>query len=129
MKLSLILLFCISLPVLAGSIKDGTLQATSDGDNITIQWQSADESSVTSYDIERRNGISGDFIPIATLSKKGSDYSFYQYVDKTAFKTTGSIYQYRIKINPSGEYSSVITVSHNVSGVKRTWGSLKAMFR
>jgi hypothetical protein len=31
--------------------------------------------------------------------------------------------------NGSFETSNIITVSHNVSSVKRTWGSLKAMFR
>lgn len=115
----------------SGTIREGTMQARSDGSNVTIQWGSMDESSVKEFVIERRSGTVGDFISIAVIAKQGSN-SFYEYVDKSAFKTTGSIYQYRIKVvNASGgaEFSNVITISHNVSGVKRTWGSLKAMFR
>ncbi len=132
MKKLLITLFVILTTItLASVIRDGTLQARSDGSNVTIQWGTADESGIREFVIERRNGTVGDFIQIAVVSKKGSN-SFYEYIDKSAFKTTGSIYQYRIKsaiITGGSEYSNIITVSHNVSGVKRTWGSLKAMFR
>jgi len=42
------------------------------------------------------------------------------------------IFIYRLKIvdtNGQASYSNEVSVSHNVSGVKRTWGSIKAMFR
>lgn len=131
MKQFIILLLCITFTAIAGAIREGTLQALSDGTNVTVQWGSTDESSVKMYEIERRSGTSGDFSYLATVQKKGSN-SFYQYVDKSAFKSSGTIYQYRIKTvynNNSVEYSSEVTVSHKVNSVKRTWGSLKAMFR
>ncbi|MFZ4619999.1 MAG: hypothetical protein ACOYNS_05535 [Bacteroidota bacterium] len=128
-----ILFFFVMLSTIAlsGVIREGTMQARSDGSNVTIQWGSTDESSLKEYIIERRSGTAGEFIAVAVIAKQGSN-SFYEYVDKSAFKTTGSIYQYRINaVGTSGvsEVSTIITVSHNVSGVKRTWGSLKAMFR
>ncbi|MCK9409396.1 MAG: hypothetical protein M0R68_09720 [Bacteroidetes bacterium] len=112
-------------------IREGTLQVLSDGSNVTIQWGTTDESNIKEFVIERRNGTVGEFSTVTVIGKKGSN-SFYKYVDFSAFKTTGSIYQYRIKsvtISGSAEYSNILTISHNVSGVKRTWGSLKAMFR
>ncbi len=115
----------------AGSIRDGSLLAKSDGNNVTVQWGTGDESTILGFEVERRSGTSGEFVAIADIQKKGSN-SFYEFVDKSAFKTTGTIYQYRIKIllkQGNSEYSSIVTVSHNVSSVKRTWGSLKAMFR
>ena len=129
----LLFLFTVLFASIAfsGAIREGTMQARSDGSNVTIQWGSMDETSVKEFVIERRSGTVGEFISIAVIAKQGSN-SFYEYIDKSAFKTTGSIYQYRIKVvNSSGgaEFSNVITISHNVSGVKRTWGSLKAMFR
>lgn len=129
-KLLLSILF-VSLIAVAHSIRDGSLQAQSDGNNVVIQWGSSEENQIVSYIVERRAGTTGEFIALASVAPKGSN-SLYEYIDQTAFKTTGSIYQYRIKImmNNSGfEYSKIITVSHNVSSVKRTWGSLKAMFR
>lgn len=127
--IALILLTTISLQ--AGSIREGTMQARSDGNNVTVQWGSTDESMVKEFEVERRSGTSNSFLSIGVVAKKGSN-SYYEYIDRTAFKTTGTIYQYRIKTvltNGSVEYSAIITVSHNVSSVKRTWGSLKAMFR
>ncbi len=127
----LTLTLILATVTLAGVIREGTMQARSDGSNVTIQWGTTDESGIKEFVIERRSGSVGDFITIAVVAKKGSN-SFYEYIDKSAFKTTGSIYQYRIKsVTGSGgaEYSNVVTISHNVSGVKRTWGSLKAMFR
>lgn len=115
----------------AGVIRDGTLQAKSDGNNVTVQWGTGDESLILGFEVERRSGTTGDFITVADVPKKGSN-SLYEFVDKSAFKTTGTIYQYRIKIlkkQGNTEYSAIVTVSHNVSSVKRTWGSLKAMFR
>ncbi len=131
MKQLLTLLLIITTISLAGVIREGTMQARSDGSNVTIQWGTTDESNIKEFEIERRSGTQGDFLSIAIVNKKGSN-SFYAYIDKSAFKSTATIYQYRIKaVTNSGgaEYSSVVTVSHNVSSVKRTWGSLKAMFR
>lgn len=131
MKIFFILLSSVFSFAFAGSILEGSMQAKSDGNNITLQWGTTDESNIKEYVVERRAGTSGDFIDLATIAIKGSN-SFYEYIDQTAFKATSSIYQYRIKTvfkNGSFEVSKEITVSHNVSAVKRTWGSLKAMFR
>ena len=118
--------FAVTLP-----IKSGTLQARSDGNNVTIQWGTTDESSVKEFGIERRPVSGSDFTLVATVAPKGSN-SYYEFVDQTAFKTTGTVYQYRIRIVDTKlgvSYSDPVSVSHNVSSVKRTWGSLKAMFR
>lgn len=129
-KLLLFILF-LSFTLFAGVIREGSLKALSDGNNITVQWGSADEGTVVEYHVERCAGMTGEFSIIASVQPKGTNSS-YEYIDRTAFKTDASIYQYRIKIlkrDSEFEYSKNITVSHNVSGVKRTWGSLKAMFR
>ncbi len=123
--------FLFSLTLFAGVIRNEQLSAKSDGSNIIISWSSADENGVASYIVERRQGSVGEFIAINNTNPRGS-YSDYQYIDQSAFKTSGSIYQYQIKaVKTSGEveYSKIVQVAHQVSSVKRTWGSLKAMFR
>ncbi len=131
MKQFFTFLFILTTLTFASIIREGTIQARSDGSNVTIQWGTNDETSIKEFEVLRRDGNVGEFISIAVVSKKGSN-SFYEYIDKSAFKTTGTIYQYQIKvvlISGGYEVSNIITVSHNVSSVKRTWGSLKAMFR
>lgn len=108
-----------------------SLQAYSDGSNIILRWNTEDETNVKEFIIERRAGTIGTFNRIANLNPKGA--SLYEYIDQTAFKSTASIYQYKIKIKFTSEIADQdvgpVTVSHSVNSVKRTWGSIKAMFR
>jgi hypothetical protein len=112
-------------------VKLSTLQAYSDGSVITLRWNTEDESNVTNFVIERRVSTSGAFIELTSLNPKGS--SLYEFVDKTAFRSTATLYQYQIKVRFSNGNSEQIigpiSVSHSVNSVKRTWGSIKAMFR
>jgi len=115
----------------ADIIRQGTLQATSDGIDVTIRWMTEDESAVAMFEIERRGGTDGDFATIGSADPKGP--SLYEFVDHSAFLKTASLYQYRIKVTFNDGrapfYTAPLTVSHTVSGVRRTWGSIKAMFR
>ncbi|MBX2991716.1 MAG: hypothetical protein KF749_11190 [Bacteroidetes bacterium] len=116
----------------ASVIRDGSLNAESRDGNITIRWMSEDESNVSRFVLERKAGVNGAFMTLTEMLPRGNNSS-YQFVDESAFRATESIYQYRIKVifsngaNPV--YSGTITVSHRASDVRRTWGSIKAMFR
>lgn len=132
MKKKLSTLFIVFL--LVASVYGGAIiqfiQASSESDNIKIEWQTGEESDVQKFVVERKTPQSS-YTEITSLSPKG-DYSYYSYVDKNAYKANGVIFNYRLKIvDNSGQisYSKEITVSHSVSSVKRTWGSIKAMFR
>ena len=112
-------------------IKNGSLKANSDGANVILEWTTEDESNVTRFEVERRMGTDENFLSIASMDAKGA--SVYQFVDYSVFRKSLTIYQYRIKIvftgNGGSTYVGPVTVSHTVSGVRRTWGSIKAMFR
>jgi hypothetical protein len=130
-SLPVILLILVSVSLaLAGGIRDGSLTAYSNGSTITIRWVSEDETGTTGYVIERKAGIDGAFIRLTEtpVALKGSGAS-YEFVDNTAFRTTDSFYQYRITAVGSGADPYYVSVNHRVSGVRRTWGSIKAMFR
>ena len=117
---------------LCGAIRDGSFTARSDGSNITLQWLSDDETGVVRYEIERKSGANGEFIFLVQIPLKGNSAS-YVYVDDSAFlRSTETLYFYRIKVdylNGSSVYYGPIAVPHSVSSVRRTWGSIKAMFR
>ena len=131
--LTIILLFFVGLTatLLSGAFLD-YFHARSDGNNITLEWKTQSETGVLAFEVQRKAGTNGEYISIGTLEPKGSN-SYYSFIDRSAFKSTLSIYLYRLKIadvnGTSSGYSNEVTVSHNVSGVKRTWGSIKAMFR
>jgi len=126
----LVLLLLSAGIALSGGIRDGSLSAYSNGTTITLRWVSEDETGTTGYVIERKSGSDGAFIRLtdSPISPKGSGAS-YEFVDNTAFRTTGSFYQYRILAVGSGMDAYYVSVNHTVNGVRRTWGSIKAMFR
>ena len=132
-RLTCFVLLSAAFSVLASAevIKSGSFQASSDGINVTLHWYTEDETNVVRFEVERRSGTEGEFTSIGTVDPKGS--SLYEYVDNSAFRKIVSLYQYRIKIVSSNgapvTYSTIVTVNHTVSGVRRTWGSIKAMFR
>ncbi len=106
--------------------------AHSEGDNIVLTWQTAAENGTFEFVIQRRS-VDGAFVDIDRVRAKG-DNSFYTYVDEDVFAKDAHLFVYRLKMtnfNPNvpPTYSEEVAVSHNVSSVKRTWGSIKALFR
>ncbi|MBI5020203.1 MAG: hypothetical protein HZB59_02100 [Ignavibacteriales bacterium] len=129
-----ILLILSANITIADVIKSGSMNAVSDGVNVTLRWVSENESNVISYEVLRSTNPQSGFIAIAALNPTGP--AIYEFVDNTAFKKITTVYCYRIKVKfTTGESyfpalnEPPITVDHNVSGVRRTWGSIKAMFR
>ncbi len=116
----------------AGVLRDGTFSAVSNGTNITLHWISDDESGVMHYELERKAGINGQFLTLAPVVLRGNNI-VYEYVDDSAFRITESVYQYQLKVvftnGAAPVYYGPITVRHDVSSVRKTWGSIKAMFR
>lgn len=104
--------------------------AQSRNDNVIVQWKTSDETGVQKFVLERSVGQSNEFLKLAEITPKGNN-SIYEYVDASAFKQNDNIYLYRLQVvTSSGSfYVGPITVLHKVSSVKRTWGSIKAMFR
>jgi hypothetical protein len=105
-------------------------QGKSESDNIKLEWQTGEENNLQKFVIERKTPQSS-FAEVGTITPKGSN-SYYSYIDQNAYKTNDLIFIYRLKIvdnNGQITYSNETTVSHSISGVKRTWGSIKAMFR
>jgi hypothetical protein len=102
----------------------------SEGEDIRLEWKTKEEANLQHFKIERKTPQSS-FVEIATVEPKGSN-SYYSYVDQSVYKGNNMIFIYRLKIvdtNGQYAYSNEVSVSHSVSGVKRTWGSIKAMFR
>jgi len=130
MKLSYILLISlITTAVLAGTFLE-YFQGRSEGEDIRLEWKTREEVNLQHFKVERKTPQSS-FVEITTIEPKGNN-SYYNYLDQSAYKTDNMLFIYRLKIidtNGQASYSNEVSVSHSVSGVKRTWGSIKAMFR
>ena len=130
LRLTQISLFLIISAVIsiAGSFLT-KFDARSQGDKVLISWSASSESDLNHYAVERKT-VNGNFIEIGKVLPE-ADLN-YEFTDDTAYKSNDAIYIYRLKIVDTSSaisYSSEISVSHSVSSVKRTWGSIKALFR
>ncbi|MBM4166736.1 MAG: hypothetical protein FJ218_07470 [Ignavibacteria bacterium] len=114
-------------------LKGNSFCGISNGSQVLLRWITINETNVELFEIEKKAGTNGVFTYIGSISPKHTP-SQYEFVDYSALKSSGeTLYQYRIKIlfseGRQPEYSETISVSHFVSGVRKTWGSIKAMFR
>lgn len=126
----IVLIIFTSTIVLGGAIINFFV-AESNGDNIVLTWQSGSEQNVKEYEVLR--GPDKDHLAvIATIKAKG-DNTTYSYIDQNAYKTNDSFYSYGlVVVDSDGIRSSTMYsfITHSgVSSVKRTWGSIKALFR
>lgn len=132
--LTALFLLCSSV-AMGEVIQASSLRAQDDGNGVAVRWTSLDESGVSGYLIERKAGGSGSFVPLVSqpIPVKGNNQNYF-FEDETAFRTNGNFYQYRLTpVNGAGQpvgSSYYVSIDHNnVSSVRRTWGSIKAMFR
>jgi hypothetical protein len=107
--------------------------AKTNADGILVEWKTIDEEGCSSFVIERSANSPDNFVSIKNINASGNN-SYYSYQDNGVGYSTknSSIYYYRLKcVQPSGtySYSQIISVTHSVSGIKSTWGSIKAIFR
>jgi hypothetical protein len=129
---SILFVILISTAVYAGvTLQYFTAKTNSEG--ILVEWKTLDESGTVSFDIERSANTPDNFVGIKSINAAGNN-SYYTYQDNgVSFNPkSSSIYYYRLKcINSGGAYSytQIISVTHSVSGIKSTWGSIKAIFR
>ncbi len=122
-------LFAIVSTALAGA---GLAYFTTqnEGENVRLEWKTTFETNLANFVVQRKTPDT-QFTDLATINPTGSN-SVYSFVDQGAYKMTNPIFVYRLKIvdqDGSYTYSGEETASPNISGVKRTWGSIKAMFR
>ncbi|MDA3861038.1 MAG: hypothetical protein PF445_07405 [Melioribacteraceae bacterium] len=126
-KISLLL----SITFLFLGVHYSNFTVTSNNDNVVLTWQTTVEGNLKETSVERRV-VNGVFSSIGSVPAKG-DNSSYTFIDENAFKVQASFYTYRLVfIKNDGTKSSdgiELGVSHTTSVEKRTWGSIKALFR
>lgn len=127
----------VLLSLALSSVFAGALISEFKGENginkVTLKWKARSEVNLKGYEVERSiDGTTFSKIGLVKPSESGSEAVSYSYVDRTVFKGATRTFHYRLKIidmNGSFSYSKIVTVTPSVSGVRFTWGSIKAMFR
>lgn len=125
-----ILIFTLFIATVFAGAYLQSFRGFNQGEDIKIEWETGEETNLSHFVIERKTPES-NYVNVTTVQPKGSN-SYYSYIDESIFKPNDFVFIYRLKIvENNGQYShsSSIAVSLNPSSVKKTWGSIKAMFR
>jgi len=130
-KYTTILLIIISASALfAGNLAIREFTVHTDDGRAILEWTSGIETSLRVYDIQR--SFDGSHFNLVAHIEPSGDNHKYRYVDNDLFKSNISTYYYRISglMNDNKRYySETKKITVNSSGINRTWGSIKAMFR
>lgn len=136
-RYSFIPLICAVFVLSTVAIAAVTLQYFTARDNangVLVEWKTGDEGGTSKFEIERSADRPDNFISIDEVTATGNN-SYYSYQDNSVDIGNGrnsALYFYRLKcVEPNGNYTYTnhITVTHTVSGIRSTWGSIKAIFR
>lgn len=130
LKNLIILVLFISIIAFAGTVFVESSAIPMDN-KVTISWRTGSESGVDQFQIKRSTD-DNVFVEIGVVNKKG-DGSEYEYIDDNVIFKSGQTFFYKIRaIKSNGslvEESQSLIVNPNISGIYRTWGAIKAMFR
>jgi hypothetical protein len=118
---------------LLASVRITDFQANRENNVVVLQWTTESETNLARFDVERSTDrIRWLKIGETTASGGSAGPQRYQYRDNTIFKAAANNFYYRIllvdKAGQAVPYDVIVSVS-GTSGIRHTWGSLKAMFR
>ncbi len=125
---TIILLSFVGLAFAASVFSE--VSAVPSTNRVTLHWVTKSESGVTNFIILRSND-DAVYISLAKTKSEGPG-TRYEYIDQNVMFRDFSPLFYKVRaVNSSGqtiEESSMI-VHPNISGIFKTWGAIKALFR
>lgn len=96
---------------------------------IILQWKTSHEQNVVKFVVERSTD-NKHFGAVGEVTARGPGFT-YRFVDDQLGKMN-SLFYYRLRIvnsDGSSQYTDSLPVIPNISGISRSWGSIKALFR
>lgn len=132
-RLVLYFFVCISfVSAMPFSVSLSRFEARIVNNEMNVFWQANDEQQVRDFIIERKAQYDVAFKEVKRQTADGRN-RLYQFIDLDLYKTTASEQvQYRIRIqlkDGSVVTSNVLNAMYTPTAVRRTWGSIKAMFQ
>jgi len=122
----------LAVHVSVAQVINGAIAAEPRESYIVLRWYTLDETGVDKFQVLRREATHGDFTVVGEVARKGSN-STYEYIDRSVFKSNGRVFQYVVRVIGSGGVISEerqTSVLYGLSSTaRRTWGSIKSMFR
>lgn len=104
-----------------------------EGNDLVVIWQSELEDGVREYELRRQTPYSdGGYVLIKAVQAHGVGKQ-YRYRDDQVYKNTADMIAYRLDVVYQDGSREVgvkdFSINYTPTAVRRTWGSIKAMFQ
>ncbi len=135
-RLSLLFLVLLSVSAFS-SLNTGTVQMRffkidEEGSDLVVSWQTDQEVEVREFELQRMTRFTNNqFVKIESIEPHGTSKS-YIYRDDQIFKASSEQVDYRLEVvydNGVRELLAREQVNYTSTAIRRTWGSIKAMFQ
>lgn len=101
------------------------------GEDFEIAWQTDLEDGVTGFELHRRTSTTNnEFVLVGMLDSHGIGRA-YTMLDDQIFKSSSEMIDYRLQavlVDGSRQVLRIESVNYTPTAIRRTWGSIKAMF-
>ena len=131
----ILLVTLLSIFLVAFSFKSVQLRyfnTENDAGVILVTWEAEQETDVKTYELFRKPAHGDELVRVAQVSAHGVDEQYSVRDDKIYKSSTFAYVDYRLEaVLNNGERLKVIErqVNYTSTAIRRSWGSIKAMFR
>ncbi|MDA1028301.1 MAG: hypothetical protein O3B41_04510 [Bacteroidetes bacterium] len=116
----------------SGRVRIVSFSLQAEGRDFVISWQSEIEEDVRQFEIMRRTPFSNEqFVRVFEAPAHGVN-KLYGFRDSQVFKSGSDKVDYQLEAVYSNGVREIVktqSMNYTTTAVRRTWGSLKAMFQ
>ncbi|MDA0684629.1 MAG: hypothetical protein O3A57_09425 [Bacteroidetes bacterium] len=127
-----LLILLTGASMLSGRVRLASFEIREEGRDFVVTWQAEVEEDVRQYELMRRTPNSNEqFVRIFEAPAQGANRQ-YGFRDSQVFKSGSDKLDYQLEAVYSNGVREVIrteSLNYTSTAVRRTWGSLKAMFQ
>jgi hypothetical protein len=116
----------------SGGVQIRFFKIDEEGSDLVVSWQTDQESEVREFELQRMTRFTNNqFVKIQSIEPHGTSKP-YIFRDDQIFKSSSEQVDYRLEviyINGVREQLAREQVNYTSTAIRRTWGSIKAMFQ
>lgn len=130
-RLFLGFLLTASLVLTASTVVLSRFEARTEGSDVVVTWQASVETGVREYVLERKTRYDNQFVELSKMRARGANI-LHEYRDTKIYKSVGEQVEYRLRVvydDQSFVLVDPVSVDYTPTAIRRTWGSIKAMFQ
>ena len=115
----------------SSSVKLSYFNVDRQGNSFVIAWNAELETDVRTYELYRKTAYAAAFSSIESMAAHGVGKE-YQFKDDQVYKAASEQVDYRLEVvfnNGVRQQIAEKKVNYTPTAIRRTWGSIKAMFQ